>query len=213
MSLFSRSRLLVNFAISRFPTIISKNVEVCIIPQRIFSALSFPKYQDKFSIGARKRKSRKNSGQAKKTFWKQEEIFQLDPLIGEDAPDVPDTIKQHTVSDTLLGVIQDILNGPELSSVIGDFQVEVAQVKISRDLKGAAIFWAVPDELKSSEEKVQNLLNENRDYIRRLLPAYSTLVRFPQLVFIQDKKADYEKAVESLIQEAKNLDSHRRDAR
>lgn len=39
---------------------------------------------------------------------------------------------------------------------------------------------------------------------RRLLPAYSSLVRFPQLVFIQDKKADYEKEVESLLQEAKN---------
>ena len=63
---------------------------------------------------------------------KQSEVFQLDPLTGEDAPDIPDTIKQHAVSDTLLGVVQDVLNGPELnptlSPVIGDYQVEVAQV-------------------------------------------------------------------------------------
>lgn len=66
--------------------------------------------------------------------WKQSEVFQLDPLIGEDAPDIPDTIKQHAVSDTLLGVVQDVLNGPELnpilSPVIGDYQVEVAQVHV-----------------------------------------------------------------------------------
>ena len=64
--------------------------------------------------------------------WKQSEVFQLDPLTGEDAPDIPDTIKQRAVSDTLLGVVQDVLNGPELnpilSPVIGDYQVEVAQV-------------------------------------------------------------------------------------
>lgn len=66
------------------------------------------------------------------TSWKQSEVFQLDPLTGEDAPDIPDTIKQHAVSDTLLGVVQEVLNGPELnpilSPVIADFQVEVAQV-------------------------------------------------------------------------------------
>ena len=66
--------------------------------------------------------------------WKQSEVFQLDPLTGEDAPDIPDTIKQHAVSDTLLGVVQDVLNGPELnpilSPVIGDYQVEVAQVHV-----------------------------------------------------------------------------------
>ena len=64
--------------------------------------------------------------------WKQSEVFQLDPLTGEVALDIPDTIKQHAVSDTLLGVVQDVLNGPELnpilSPVIGDYQVEVAQV-------------------------------------------------------------------------------------
>lgn len=64
--------------------------------------------------------------------WKQSEVFQLDPLTGEDVPDIPDTIKQHAVSDTLLGVVQDVLNGPELnpilSPVIGDYQVDVAQV-------------------------------------------------------------------------------------
>ncbi|KAJ7351141.1 hypothetical protein OS493_036343 [Desmophyllum pertusum] len=213
MTLLLRSRLLVNFAINTFPKIILKNVEVQIIPQRIFSALSIPKYQDKFSIGQRKRKSRKNSGQLRKTptSLDQSEVFQLDPLKGEDAPDIPDTIKQRTRSDTLLGVVQDVLNGPELSPVLspilGDFQVEITQVKITRDLRNAAIFWTVSDELKGNEENVQNLLFENKDHIRRLLPAYSTLKRLPQLVFIQDKKGEYEKEVESLIQAAKHADS------
>lgn len=84
-------------------------------------------------------------------FWKQEEVFQLDPLTGEHAPDEPDTIKQHTVNETLLGVIQDVLNGPELSPVlspiIGNFQVEVLQVLgqllhiLSKIVRQASIVW------------------------------------------------------------------------
>lgn len=66
--------------------------------------------------------------------WKQSEVFQLDPLTGEDAPNIPDTIKQHAVSETLLGVIQDVLSGPELnpvlSPVIRDHVVEITQVLV-----------------------------------------------------------------------------------
>jgi len=39
-------------------------------------------------------------------------------------------------------------------------------VKVARDIKSAVIFWTVPDEMKGSEEKVQNLLTGNRDHIR-----------------------------------------------
>lgn len=66
--------------------------------------------------------------------WKQSEVFQLDPLTGEDAPDIPDTIKQHAMSETLLGVIQDVLSGPELNPVLNpvirDYVVEVTQVLV-----------------------------------------------------------------------------------
>jgi len=39
-------------------------------------------------------------------------------------------------------------------------------VKVTRDINSAVIFWTVPDELKVIEEKVQNILTENRDKIR-----------------------------------------------
>lgn len=214
MTCFWRSRLLFNFAlIFPCPRIFLKNFENQFIPQRIFSALSTPKYKDKFSIGSRKRKPKKNSDQGRKPSppWKHYDVFELDPLEGDDAPDIPDTVRQHVLSDILLGVIQDVLNGPELEPalhpVLGDFHVEITRVKMTPNLRVASIFWKVADELQGSEQSVQMLLNENRDHIRRLLPAYSTLSRFPQMSFIKDRKDEYERTVEHLIQEAKQADS------
>ena len=67
--------------------------------------------------------------------WKQFDVFQLDPLEGDDAPDIPDTVRQHAVSDILLGVIQDVLNGPELNPVLrpvlGNFLMEITRVLLT----------------------------------------------------------------------------------
>ena len=45
-----------------------------------------------------------------------------------------------------------------------------------------------------------------------LLPAYSTRPRFPQMSFIKDRKAEYERTVEQLIQEAKQADGFIKDS-
>lgn len=48
--------------------------------------------------------------------------------------------------------------------------------------------------------------------LRKLLPAYSTRPRFPQMSFIKDRKAEYERTVEQLIQEAKQADGFIKDS-
>lgn len=209
---------MVNFAIFTYPRIFLENFENHFIPHRIFSALSTPKYKDKFAIGSKKRNTKKNSGQGRKLSpsWKQIDVFELDPLKGDDAPNIPDTVRQRAVSDILLGVIQDVLNGPEmepaLRPVLGNFHVEITRVKMTPNLRSASVFWRVADELQDSEQSVQMLLNENRDHIRKLLPAYSTRPRFPQMSFIKDRKAEYERTVEQLIQEAKQADGFIKDS-
>ena len=76
------------------------------------------------------------------------------------------------------------------------------------------IIFLVQSEQNSLREPLYSSFNFSLFIIsRRLLPAYSSLVRFPQLAFIQDKKADYEKEVESLLQEAKNSYGHSRDVK
>lgn len=62
----------------------------------------------------------------------------MDPLKGDDAPNIPDTVRQRAVSDILLGVIQDVLNGPEmepaLRPVLGNFHVEITRVLLVKFL-------------------------------------------------------------------------------
>ena len=58
MSLFTRSRKLVHFAINTFSTITLENVEIQLIPRRIFCAQTSRNYGDRFSITPKKKKSR-----------------------------------------------------------------------------------------------------------------------------------------------------------
>jgi len=56
--------------------------------------------------------------------------------------------------------------------------------------------------------KYVELLNFLHTIFRRLLPAYSSLSQFPQLVFIKDNIAEYEEEMEHLIQKARNTDRY-----
>jgi len=139
---------------------------------------------------------------------RQSQVFQLDPLRGEDAPDTVVTSRQHAISGAILQGITNMLNGTELDSNLRDSQLEITQVKTTPDLRHATIYWTVPDEMRYNQENIQNLLNKNTDYVRRLLPAYSSLSQFPQLVFIKDNSAEYEEEMEHLIQKARNTDRY-----
>ena len=59
---------------------------------------------------------------------RQSQVFQLDPLRGEDTPVIPDTTRQHVISAAILQGIRNILSGSELDSSLRDCQVEITQV-------------------------------------------------------------------------------------
>lgn len=80
-------------------------------------------------------------------------------------------------------------------------------MRVTPDLGYATIYWAVSGESKGDVETVQSLLDENTNYIRRLLPAYSSLARFPQLIFTKDNSAEYKAEMEHLLYKAKLNDT------
>ncbi|XP_068682020.1 ribosome-binding factor A-like [Montipora foliosa] len=174
--------------------------------QRIFFAQITRDYGDKFSIVRKKKNSRKNTSSSKASL-RQSQVFQLDLLQEDDSPDKRVTARQRVISGAILDGVTNILNGPELDSNLKKCQIEITQVQTTPNFQLATVCWTVSDKWKGERVRIQNILEENNDYIRRLLPAYCSLNRFPQLVFIKDNSVEYQGELEDLFNQAKHADS------
>lgn len=174
--------------------------------QRIFFAQITRDYGDKFSIVRKKKNSRKNTSSSKASL-RQSQVFQLDLLQEDDPPDKRVTARQRVISGAILDGVTNILNGPELDSNLKNCQIEITQVQTTPNFQLATVYWTVSDKWKGERVRIQNILEENNDYIRRLLPAYCSLNQFPQLVFIKDNSVEYQGELEDLFNQAKHADS------
>lgn len=175
--------------------------------ERLFCAQVITRdYGDRFSIAPKKKKNRKNAS-SNKASLRQSQVFQLDPLREDEPQDKRVTARQRVVSGAILEGVTRILNSLEVDASLRDCEIEITQVMITPNLQLASVYWTVSEERKDERVRIQAILEESSDFIRRLLPVYSSLNRLPQLAFVKDDSVEHQIELENLFHKAKHGDS------
>lgn len=149
---------------------------------------------------------RKNAS-SNKASLRQSQVFKLDPLREDEPQDKRVTARQRVVSGAILEGVTRILNSLEVDRSLRDCEIEITQVMITPNLQLASVYWTVTEERKDERVRIQAILEESSDFIRRLLPVYSSLNRVPQLTFVKDDSVKHQTELENLFHKAKHGDS------
>jgi ribosome-binding factor A len=113
---------------------------------------------------------------------------------------------QNALKREISDIIQNELKDPRLGFVT------ITGVEISPDLKFAKVFFSV---LGKDEDykKTKQALDSGLGFIRRLIAQRIKLRLVPELMFKEDKSAEYSIRIEELLNQIKEQDGTRRSTR
>ena len=107
-------------------------------------------------------------------------------------------------SDRVSGLIQQVLS-EILKRDIGDPRlkmVTITEVEVSRDLKLARIYFAMPGGKREKDEATKGF-NSARGFIKRILAQEIDLKYMPDIIFFYDDSLEYGAHIDELIKSTK----------
>jgi len=98
---------------------------------------------------------------------------------------------KEKLSPILMGLIQDSY------SVL----ITIVKVDMSKDLKTAFVYLSIYGE--RHENKIFDVLDEKKGYLRKSIALKTKLKYNPQLIFLPDLSIEYEEKIDKLIKKTK----------